>query len=78
MQRRQLLEGDWNVADGAAFSEFRKRSRCRAFRYPTRLEKVQEAVIMGIWILVQFIGLTVDPAYETLICYRVPCLSKHR
>ena len=23
MQRRQLLEGDWNVADGAAFSEFR-------------------------------------------------------
>jgi hypothetical protein len=23
-QRRQLLEGDWNVADGAAFSEFRE------------------------------------------------------
>ena len=23
MQRRQLLEGDWNMADGAAFSEFR-------------------------------------------------------
>lgn len=23
-QRRQLLEGDWNIADGAAFSEFRE------------------------------------------------------
>ena len=23
MQRRKLLEGDWNMADGAAFSEFR-------------------------------------------------------
>lgn len=34
-QRRQLLEGDWNVADGAAFSEFRTNIHtCEPFEIP--------------------------------------------
>lgn len=34
-QRRQLLEGDWNVADGAAFSEFRENIHtCEPFEIP--------------------------------------------
>lgn len=34
-QRRQLLEGDWNVADGAAFSEFRESIHtCEPFLIP--------------------------------------------
>ena len=34
-QRRQLLEGDWNVADGAAFEEFREHIHtCEPFEIP--------------------------------------------
>lgn len=34
-QRRQLLEGDWNVADGAAFGEFREHIHtCEPFEIP--------------------------------------------
>ena len=35
MQRRQLLEGDWAVADGAAFPEFKQSVHvCEPFDIP--------------------------------------------
>lgn len=39
-QRRQLLEGDWNVAEGAAFSEFRTHIHvCEPFKIPINWRK---------------------------------------
>ena len=39
-QRRQLLEGDWNAAEGAAFKEFRLSEHvCKPFRIPPNWKK---------------------------------------
>jgi hypothetical protein len=40
VQRKQLLEGDWSVADGAAFSEFNERVHtCEPFEVPAGWRK---------------------------------------
>lgn len=39
-QRKQLLDGDWNIADGAAFGEFRVRTHvCEPFEIPSNWRK---------------------------------------
>lgn len=76
MQRRQLLEGDWAIADGAAFPEFRVSthvidpydipSNWRRFRSCDYGYSSHSAVH---W-------FAIDPAYETLIVYRELYVSK--
>jgi hypothetical protein len=77
MQRRQLLEGDWAVADGAAFSEFR-----------TSIHVIEPYEIPSDWIRFRSCDygyssysavhwFAIDPSYGTLINYRELYLSKH-
>lgn len=76
-QRRQLLEGDWTIAEGAAFPEFRtsvhvvepyeiphswRRFRCCDYGYSSF-----SAVY---WI-------AIDPEFGTLVVYRELYVSKH-
>jgi len=70
VQRKQLLEGNWDVAEGAAFTEFDYETHCiDPFEIPRTWERVkgidygyaaESAVIWG----------AVDPQDETLIIYR--------
>ena len=77
MQRRQLLEGDWAVADGAAFSEFR-----------TNIHVIEPYDIPSDWVRFRSCDygyssysavhwFAIDPSYGTLINYRELYLSKH-
>ena len=77
MQRRQLLEGDWAVADGAAFSEFR-----------TSVHVIEPYEIPSDWVRFRSCDygyssysavhwFAIDPSYGTLINYRELYLSKH-
>jgi hypothetical protein len=76
-QRRQLLEGDWTVADGAAFTEFRPKTHViepydipptwRRFRSCDYGYSSHSAVH---W-------YAIDPNYETLVVYRELYVSKH-
>ena len=70
VQRKQLLEGNWDVAEGAAFTEFDYDTHCiDPFEIPRTWERVkgidygyaaESAVVWG----------AVDPTDETLIIYR--------
>ena len=70
VQRKQLLEGNWDVAEGAAFVEFDYGTHCiDPFEIPRTWERVkgidygyaaESAVVWG----------AVDPQDETLIIYR--------
>src|SRR6056300_575426 len=70
VQRKQLLEGNWDVAEGAAFTEFDYETHCiDPFEIPRTWERVkgidygyaaESAVVWG----------AVDPTDETLIIYR--------
>lgn len=70
VQRKQLLEGNWDVAEGAAFTEFDYDTHCvDPFQLPKHWERVkgidygyaaESAVIWG----------AIDPSDETLIIYR--------
>lgn len=77
MQRRQLLEGDWAVADGAAFSEFRP-----------SIHVVEPYDIPDNWIRFRSCDygyssysavhwFAIDPNFGTLINYRELYVSKH-
>jgi hypothetical protein len=77
MQRRQLLEGDWAVADGAAFSEFR-----------SNIHVIEPYEIPSDWVRFRSCDygyssysavhwFAIDPSYGTLINYRELYLSKH-
>lgn len=77
MQRRQLLEGDWNVADGAAFSEFREKDHVvEPFDIPHDWRRFRSCDY-GYSSFSAVHWFAIDPAYETLICYRELYLSKH-
>ena len=77
MQRRQLLEGDWAVADGAAFSEFRQ-----------SVHVIEPYDIPHDWIRFRSCDygyssysachwFAIDPNFGTLINYRELYVSKH-
>ena len=76
-QRRQLLQGDWAVADGAAFSEFRLDIHtCEPFDIPDDWMRFRACDYgYSSWSSVHWFA--VDPSYETLYLYRELYVSKH-
>ena len=76
-QRRQLLEGDWAVADGAAFPEFKQSVHVvEPFDIPDEWVRFRSADYgYSSWSAVHWYAI--DPAFETLIVYRELYLSKH-
>ena len=76
-QRRQLLEGDWSVADGAAFSEWNsEKHTCKPFDIPSEWRKFR-ACDFGYSTFSACLWFAVDPAFETLYVYRELYVSKH-
>ena len=77
MQRRQLLEGDWSVADGAAFSEFRSKVHViEPYEIPTDWRRFRSCDY-GYSSYSAVHWFAIDPSYNTLVCYRELYLSKH-
>ena len=77
MQRRQLLEGDWAIAEGAAFSEFREKDHViEPFEIPPDWRRFRSCDY-GYSSYSAVHWFTIDPAYETLIVYRELYVSKH-
>ena len=77
MQRRQLLEGDWSIAEGAAFSEFRQSLHVvEPFEIPTEWRKFRSCDY-GYSSYSAVHWFAIDPSYETLYCYRELYVSKH-
>ena len=76
-QRRQLLEGDWSVAEGAAFSEFKPATHVvDPFDIPDNWVRFRSADY-GYSSYSAVHWYAIDPAYETLIVYRELYVSKH-
>jgi len=77
MQRRQLLEGDWAVATGAAFPEFRQSVHVvDPFEIPDTWRRFRSCDY-GYSSFSAVHWFAIDPSYETLIVYRELYLSKH-
>lgn len=77
MQRRQLLEGDWNVADGAAFSEFRSSIHVtEPFEIPHDWRRFRSCDF-GYASHSAVHWFAIDPSFETLYVYRELYVSKH-
>jgi len=77
MQRRQLLEGDWAVADGAAFPEFRQKDHVvEPYDIPTDWMRFRSCDY-GYSSFSSVHWFAVDPNFDTLICYRELYVSKH-
>lgn len=75
-KRRQLLEGDWNVADGAAFSEFRERYHVvEPFDIPKDWRRFRSADF-GYSTYSCVLWFAIDPSMDTLIVYRELYVSK--
>jgi hypothetical protein len=77
MQRRQLLEGDWAIAEGAAFPEFRQSHHVvDPFDIPHDWRRFRSCDF-GYSSYSAVHWFAIDPNYETLICYRELYVSKH-
>jgi hypothetical protein len=77
MQRRQLLEGDWSIAEGAAFSEFRIETHtCDAFDIPSDWKRFRSCDY-GYSSFSAVHWYAIDPSFETLYVYRELYVSKH-
>jgi len=77
MQRRQLLEGDWSIAEGAAFSEFRAGIHvCEPFEIPDTWRRFRSCDY-GYSSYSAVHWFAIDPAFETLFVYRELYVSKH-
>ena len=77
MQRRQLLEGDWNIAEGAAFPEFKASIHtCEPFDIPKDWRRFRSCDY-GYSSYSAVHWFAIDPSYETLYVYRELYLSKH-
>ena len=77
MQRRQLLEGDWAVADGAAFPEFKQSVHvCEPFDIPDDWRRFRSCDY-GYSSYSAVHWFAIDPSYETLYVYRELYVSKH-
>ena len=76
MQRRQLLEGDWAIADGAAFPEFRNSIHVvDPYEVPPNWRRFRSCDF-GYSSFSAVHWFAIDPAYETLIVYRELYVSK--
>ena len=70
VQRRQLLEGNWDVSEGAAFAEFEYDKHCVApYELPKHWQRVK-GVDYGYAAESAVIWAAIDPTDETLIVYR--------
>ena len=77
MQRRQLLEGDWSIAEGAAFSEFRVHQHtCDPFDIPPQWRRFRSCDY-GYSSFSAVHWYAIDPNFETLYVYRELYVSKH-
>jgi len=77
MQRRQLLDGDWAVADGAAFPEFKQSKHvCEPFDIPDDWRRFRSCDY-GYSSFSAVHWFAIDPSYETLYVYRELYVSKH-
>lgn len=77
MQRRQLLEGDWNVATGAAFPEFRvSKHTIEPFEIPHDWRRFRSCDY-GYSSYSAVHWFAIDPNYSTLYVYRELYLTKH-
>lgn len=77
MQRRQLLEGDWAVADGAAFPEFKQSTHVvEPFEIPAEWRRFRSCDY-GYSSYSAVHWFAIDPSYETLYVYRELYVSKH-
>ncbi len=76
-QRRQLLDGDWTVADGAAFSEFREKDHViTPYDIPTDWPRFRSCDY-GYSSFSSVHWFAIDPGYDTLICYRELYVTKY-
>ena len=77
MQRRQLLEGDWNLAEGAAFPEFKTAVHtCEPFDIPDDWRRFRSCDY-GYSSYSAVHWFAIDPSFETLYVYRELYVSKH-
>jgi len=77
MQRRQLLEGDWAIAEGAAFPEFRVSQHViEPYEIPADWRRFRSCDF-GYSSYSAVHWLAIDPNYETLVVYRELYVSKH-
>jgi hypothetical protein len=76
MQRRQLLEGDWSIAEGAAFPEFRVSTHVvDPYEIPANWRRFRSCDY-GYSSFSAVHWFAIDPAYETLVVYRELYVSK--
>jgi hypothetical protein len=76
MQRRQLLEGDWTIAEGAAFPEFRVSTHVTdPYEIPGDWRRFRSCDF-GYSSYSAVHWFAIDPAFETLVCYRELYVSK--
>ena len=76
-QRRQLLEGDWSIAEGAAFNEYRAHLHTvEPFEIPPEWRRFRSCDY-GYSTYSAVHWFAIDPVYETLYVYRELYLSKH-
>lgn len=77
MQRRQLLEGDWNLAEGAAFPEFKTHVHTvEPFEIPDDWRRFRSCDY-GYSSYSAVHWFAIDPNFETLYVYRELYVSKH-
>ena len=77
MQKRQLLEGDWAIADGAAFKEFRHSVHViPPFDIPYSWRKFRSCDF-GYSSHSAVHWYAIDPQYETLYVYRELYVTQH-
>lgn len=75
-QRRQLLNGDWMIAEGAAFPEFMNPVHtCDPFEIPSEWRKFRSCDF-GYSTFSAVHWFAIDPAFETLYVYRELYVSK--
>lgn len=77
MQKRQLLEGDWAIAEGAAFKEFRPSLHViPPFEIPHTWRRFRSCDF-GYSSYSAVHWYAIDPAYETLYVYRELYVGQH-
>jgi hypothetical protein len=70
VQRRQLLDGNWDVSEGAAFAEFEYDKHCVApYELPKHWQRIK-GIDYGYAAESAVIWAALDPTDETLIVYR--------
>lgn len=76
-QRRQLLDGDWSLAEGAAFPEFHATVHtCEPFDIPHDWKRFRSCDF-GYTTYSAVHWFAIDPSYETLYVYRELYVSKN-